>query len=99
MVPSFWAPFILGSPAHANTSARAPWASWVRSVGKPAKLKVTLVPGLACSMVSPISLNASVKEAAVKIVMAPGGGGPQRTPGRYASLHGDRQETARAAAP
>src|SRR5262249_18693632 len=35
------------------------------------KLKVTLVPGLACSMLSPISLNASVNEAAVKIVNCP----------------------------
>ncbi len=60
--------------AEANTSAGAPCWIWVTSVCEPAKLNVTVTPGLAASKACPISLKASVREAAANTFSVRGSG-------------------------
>src|SRR5690606_31456341 len=57
--------------ADANTSAGAPWLTWVASVEDAAKLKVTFAPGFEVSNTVPNSLNASVKDAAASTMTSP----------------------------
>src|SRR5579883_177507 len=71
IVPSFCAPSMLAVSAEANTSAFAPCASCVRSVGEPAKFMVSLAEGLASSMSVFILLKASVRDAAANTVRLP----------------------------
>ena len=57
--------------AEANTSAGAPWVSWVTRSEEPAKLNVTFVPGLSFSIWAPSSVNVDFSDAAANTVMSP----------------------------
>src|SRR5262245_44733487 len=57
--------------AAAKTSAGAPSLIWVASAELPAKLKVTLEPGLAASKSLPICVNDSVSDAAANTRISP----------------------------
>src|SRR5262245_65708364 len=57
--------------AAAKTSAGAPSLIWVASAELPAKLNVTLTPGLAASKSLPIWVNDSVSDAAANTVIWP----------------------------
>jgi hypothetical protein len=58
--------------ADAKTSVAAPCVIWVFSTCDPAKLKVTVTPGLAASKFFPISVNEPVREEAAKTVSVRG---------------------------
>ncbi len=57
--------------AEANTSAGAPWVSWVASVELAPKLNFTLTPGCAASNCLPSSVNDSVSDEAANTVTVP----------------------------
>src|SRR6185295_16431356 len=63
--------FMFASSAEANTSAGAPLLAWVASVEEESKENFTWTPGLAASNDFPISVKASVSEAAASTVMSP----------------------------
>jgi len=63
---SIWAVFAL-----AKRSAGAPCPIWAASAFEPAKLKTTFTPPLAAEKFLPISLKASVSEAAARTVKSP----------------------------
>ena len=62
---------MLAVSAEAKTSAGAPWVICCTSADEASKLKVTLASGLAAVKAAPISLNASVSDAAANTVMSP----------------------------
>jgi len=57
--------------AEAKTSAGAPWEICCTRADDASKLNVTFASGLAAVNAEPISLNASVSDAAAKTVMSP----------------------------
>src|SRR5206468_1304869 len=63
--------FMLAGAAEANTSAGAPWLICVARAELPAKLNLTVEPGLAASKSLPIRVNDSVSDAAANTVTVP----------------------------
>ena len=69
--PASVAFFMFAASAEANTSAGAPWVSWVTRSDEPAKLNVTFVPGLSFLNCSPNSVNVDFNDAAANTVTSP----------------------------
>src|SRR5581483_3108838 len=63
-MPDFTALAIWTSSAEANTSAAAPFSIWVRRPDEGPKLNTTWAPGFCASKSRPISVKASVSDAA-----------------------------------
>ena len=63
--------FMFAGAAEANTSAGAPWLICVASAELPAKLNLTVAPGLAASKSLPIRVNDSVSDAAANTLTVP----------------------------
>ena len=73
MAPASTALVMFAVSAEANTSAGAPWVSWVTRSDEPAKLKVTFVPGWSCSNRAPSSVNVFFNDAAANTMSCASG--------------------------
>src|SRR3981081_4407176 len=69
--PALAALSMLVVAAEANTSAGAPWVSWVTRSEEPAKVNSTDAPGLSVLNCSPMSVKDFFSDAAAKTMIFP----------------------------